>query len=168
MQQKKVLFLILFLIMTFIYFLLVILVHNKIEPIASYIKTNSFLDAYNIANSTTLFGKYNYSKTSNYVLAHYYMFGIDNIVKQDFNRSEEYCLMAKEQCNITYLYKEAKSYYCQDKSIEIMAFGYENNKTEEYNKKRCTYSKKRLKEIELLEDSYYKLPIVLYWMPKFD
>ncbi len=168
MQQKKtlIIFLIVFLIFTFIYLLLVILVHNKTESVASYIKTNNFLNAYNVANSTTLFAKYNYSKKSNYILAYYYMFGIDDIVKQDFNTSEEYCLMAKEQCNIIYLYKEAKSYYCQDKSIEMMAFGYENNNTEEYYKKRCAYSKKRLKEIELLGNSSYKLPI-LYWIPKF-
>lgn len=158
--------LVIIILLCFIVVYLIIYVHDKTEPIAACMKTGDYQGAYTIAVSTTLFDTYNYSRKSNTTLASYYMYEIDHIVKQDFNISEDYCLMAKELCNIEYLYKEAVAFYCEDDSMEHPAYGYEDNGTKSNYKARCIYSKKRLKEIEVLGNEAYSLPLY-YWLPRF-
>lgn len=143
---------------------MVIYVHDKVSPIAGFMKIENFHKAYNIAQSTNLFKGYNYSKYSNSVLAKFYMFGIANIVKQDFSLAEKYCFNAKESCDIYFLYKNAKKYYC-DNNFKYLIYTV-NNHTKEYNKKKCGYIQKKLQEIEIFGDKSFNKSIV-YWFPRF-
>ncbi len=162
---KKVLVVIVLLII--VYFTLIITVHNEKEPILFYMKTHSYKKAYEIANSMKLFDWYIYSKHANGILAEFYMFEIDNLVKQDFNKAEEYCLIAQKQCDIKWMYKEAVAYYCKNNLVEYPAYGYINKGEKKNYKQKCEYSQKRWKEIKELNDKAYKLPIS-YWLLRFD
>jgi len=147
------------------YAYILVIVHDKVEPIAGHIKAERYKKAYDIALSTTILKKFNYSKTSNKLLSYFYMFEIDNIVQQNFNKAEEYCYMAKEMCSLEYLYKEAISYYCGNDLVEYPAYGYEPKNKINFNKK-CTQSQKNLTKIKTLQRNNYKNKI-LYWLPIF-
>jgi len=139
-------------------------INKEVESMAFNIKTGNYTTVYNTAFSTILFDKYSYSKYANNTLAYFYMFAFENVVKQNFQLSEEYCLMAKEKCSIEWLYKEAVSYYCQSNIVEYPAWSYISDNQENF-KEKCNFSIQRWNEIKQKGKKAYNLP-TLYWLPK--
>ena len=129
-------------------------------------KLGNFEEEYRLANSTILFGEYSYMKYANEVLANYYMFAFEDMVEQDFQKAEAYCLRAHQSCDIEWLYKHAVSYYCGEKLVEYPAYGYKPKDRRVGFEAKCQYSKKRYQEILTLGEKAYSLPS-LYWLPRF-
>lgn len=139
-------------------------VNKENTSIMFNLKEGDYSNAYNITSSTVLFDKYSYSKYANRTLAYFYMFGIEDVVKQNFQSAEEYCLMAKEKCSIEWLYKEAVSYYCKSNIVEYPAWGFIATNQSGF-KQKCDISMQRWNELQKKGDKAYNLPS-LYWLPR--